>query len=96
MEVAIARDGIVSALVLWFDLILDDEIVASTSPFVPEERALCYGQGVVYLQPSEARVRVRARVRGLGLGLGLGRGRGRGRSANPNPCLLYTSPSPRD
>ena len=69
MEVAIARDGLVSALVLWFDLILDDEIVASTSPFVPEERALCYGQGVIYLQPSEARVRVRVRVRGLGLGL---------------------------
>ena len=44
MEVAIERDGIVSALVLWYDLILDDEIVISTSPFLPEERALCYGQ----------------------------------------------------
>jgi hypothetical protein len=44
MEVAIELDGIVSALVIWYDLILDDEIVISTSPFLPEERALCYGQ----------------------------------------------------
>ena len=44
MEVAIERDGIVSALVFWYDLILDDEIVISTSPFLPEESALCYGQ----------------------------------------------------
>jgi hypothetical protein len=44
MEVVIERDGIVSALVIWYDLILDDEIVISTSPFLPEERALCYGQ----------------------------------------------------
>ena len=62
MEIAIERDGIVSALVMWYDLILDDEIVVSTSPFVPEERALCYGQGVVYLQPAETRVTAGATV----------------------------------
>ena len=60
MDVAIERDGIVSALVLWYDLILDDEIVVSTSPFVPPERALRYGQGLVYLQPAEVRVRAGA------------------------------------
>ena len=62
MEVAIERDGIVSALVFWYDLMLDDEIVISTSPFIPEERALCYGQGPVYLQPSETRVSAGATV----------------------------------
>ena len=29
----------------------------STSPFVPPEQALSFGQGLVYLQPAETRVR---------------------------------------
>ena len=47
----------VSALILWFDLILDEEIVVSTSPFGEPERTLALGQGIVYLQPSECRVK---------------------------------------
>lgn len=57
MEIVISRDGIVSALVIWFDLILDEEIVVSTSPFGPADRTLGLGQGIVYLQPSEAKVK---------------------------------------
>jgi len=57
LEIVISRDGIVSALVVWFDLILDEDIVVSTSPFVPPEQALSFGQGLVYLQPAETRVR---------------------------------------
>ena len=56
-QVPISRDGIVSALAIWFDLILDEEIVISTSPFVPAEQALSFGQGLVYLQPAETRVK---------------------------------------
>lgn len=56
LEVVIEKDGIVSALVFWYDLIIDEEIVISTSPFVPPELQLNFGQGLVYLQPSEARV----------------------------------------
>ena len=57
MEIICSRDGIVSALVIWFDLILDEEIVVTTSPFVDRERSLGLGQGIVYLQPAECRVR---------------------------------------
>jgi hypothetical protein len=57
MEIIISKDGIVSALVIWFDLILDEEIVASTSPFGAAERTLGLGQGLVYLQPAECRVK---------------------------------------
>jgi len=57
LEVIISRDGIVSALVFWYDLILDEDIVVSTSPFVPPEQALSFGQGLVYLQPAETRVK---------------------------------------
>lgn len=57
MEVILSRDGIVSALVIWFDLILDEEIVISTSPFAEPERTLGLGQGICYLQPSECRVK---------------------------------------
>ena len=57
MDIIISRDGIVSALVLWFDLILDEEIVVSTSPFGEPDRTLSLGQGIVYLQPSECRVK---------------------------------------
>merc|ERR1711972_1211887 len=57
LEVVISRDGIVSALVFWFDLILDEEIVISTSPFVPHAQQLSFGQGLVYLQPAETRVK---------------------------------------
>jgi len=57
MEIVISKDGIVSALVLWFDLILDEEIVVSTSPFGPPDRTLGIGQGIVYLQPCEAKVK---------------------------------------
>ena len=57
MDIIISKDGIVSALVLWFDLILDEEIVVSTSPFGEPERTLQMGQGIVYLQPSECRVK---------------------------------------
>jgi hypothetical protein len=57
MEIIISRDGIVSALVLWFDLILDEEIVVSTSPFGDPDRTLALGQGLAYLQPSECRVK---------------------------------------
>lgn len=53
----ISHDGIVSSLVVWFDLILDKEIVISTSPFVPPKQALSFGQGLVYLQPAETRVK---------------------------------------
>ena len=56
MEIVISKDGVVSALVIWFDLILDEEIVVSTSPFGLPERSLGLGQGIVYLQPGEARV----------------------------------------
>ena len=61
-QVIISRDGIVSALVLWFDLILDEEIVASTSPFGEPDRTLALGQGICYLQPSECRVKRGATV----------------------------------
>ena len=57
MEIIISRDGVVSALVLWFDLILDEEIVVSTSPFGDPDRTLALGQGLAYLQPSECRVK---------------------------------------
>ncbi len=57
LEVPISRDGIVSALVIWFDLILDSEIVISSSPFVPAHQALSFGQGLLYLSPAETRVR---------------------------------------
>ncbi len=57
MEIVTSADGIVSALVIWFDLILDEEIVVSTSPFGDPDRTLALGQGVVYLQPSECRVK---------------------------------------
>ena len=57
MEIVISKDGIVSALVIWFDLILDEEIVVSTSPFSPADRSLGLGQGIVYLQPCEAKVK---------------------------------------
>jgi len=57
MEIVISKDGIVSALVIWFDLILDEEIVVSTSPFGAPERTLGLGQGIVYLQPCEAKVK---------------------------------------
>jgi len=40
LEIVISRDGIVSALVFWFDLILDEDIVVSTSPFVPPEQVI--------------------------------------------------------
>ena len=56
MEIIISRDGIVSALVIWFDLILDEEIVVSTSPFGDPSRTLGLGQGIVYLQPAECHV----------------------------------------
>ena len=56
MEIVISREGIVSALVIWFDLILDEEIVISTSPFGDPAHALGLGQGIVYLQPGEAKV----------------------------------------
>ena len=51
------RSCIVSALVIWFDLILDEEIVVSTSPFGEPDRTLNLGQGICYLQPSECRVK---------------------------------------
>ena len=57
MEIIVSRDGIVSALVIWFDLILDEEIVISTSPFGDRARTLGLGQGINYLQPSECRVK---------------------------------------
>jgi len=57
MEVIVSRDGIVSALVLWYDLIVDEEIVASTSPFGEPDRTLSFGQGIVFLQPAECRVK---------------------------------------
>ena len=56
LDVAIAKDGVASAIVIWFDLVLDEEIVVSSSPFVPREAALAVGQGIVYLQPNEAKV----------------------------------------
>jgi len=62
LEVVISKDGIVSALVVWFDLILDEEIVVSTSPFVPQAQQLSFGQGLVYLQPAETRVKRGATV----------------------------------
>ena len=62
LEVVISRDGIVSALVFWFDLILDEEIVITTSPFAPAEQQLSFGQGLVYLQPAETRVKRGATV----------------------------------
>ena len=62
MEVIVSRDGIVSALVLWFDLILDEEIVISTSPFGDPSRTLGLGQGICYLQPAECRVKRGATV----------------------------------
>jgi len=62
MDIIISRDGIVSALVIWFDLILDEEIVASTSPFGEPDRTLALGQGICYLQPSECRVKRGATV----------------------------------
>lgn len=57
MEIIVSRDGIVSALVIWFDLILDEEIVVSTSPFGEADRTLTLGQGICYLQPSECKVK---------------------------------------
>ncbi len=62
MEVICSRDGIVSALIIWFDLILDEEIVVSTSPFGDPSRTLGLGQGIVYLQPAECRVKRGATV----------------------------------
>eukprot|EP00316_Scyphosphaera_apsteinii_P022876 CAMPEP_0119341952 /NCGR_PEP_ID=MMETSP1333-20130426/103705_1 /TAXON_ID=418940 /ORGANISM="Scyphosphaera apsteinii, Strain RCC1455" /LENGTH=1126 /DNA_ID=CAMNT_0007354061 /DNA_START=48 /DNA_END=3428 /DNA_ORIENTATION=+ len=62
LDVVIAKDGIVSAIVFWFDLILDEEIIVSTSPFVPESQQLSFGQGLVYLQPAETRVKRGATV----------------------------------
>merc|ERR1712087_646885 len=62
LDVVIAKDGIVSAIVFWFDLILDEEIIISTSPFVPESQQLSFGQGLVYLQPAETRVKRGATV----------------------------------
>lgn len=51
-----------SALVIWFDLILDEEIVISTSPFGDPSRTLGLGQGITYLQPAECRVKRGATV----------------------------------
>ena len=62
MEVICSRDGVVSALVIWFDLILDEEIVVSTSPFGDPARTLGLGQGLCYLQPAECRVKRGATV----------------------------------
>ena len=45
-----------------FDLILDEEIVVSTSPFGEPSRTLGLGQGICYLQPAECRVRRGATV----------------------------------
>ena len=39
LDVAIAKDGVASAIVIWFDLVLDEEIVVSSSSFVPREAA---------------------------------------------------------
>ena len=58
----ISRDGIVSAIVICSDLILDEEIVISTSPFGDRARTLGLGQGINYLQPSECRVKRGATV----------------------------------
>jgi len=62
MEVVCSRDGRVSALIIWFDLILDEEIVTSTSPFGEPERSIGLGQGVIFLQPAECRVKRGATV----------------------------------
>jgi len=56
LDIICSREGIISALIIWFDLILDEEIVVSTSPFGNPNRTLGLGQGIVYLQPGECRV----------------------------------------
>ena len=61
-QVVCSRDGRVSALIIWFDLILDEEIVTSTSPFGEPERSLGLGQGAIFLQPAECRVKRGATV----------------------------------